>query len=404
MNTRSLFKPLAISLTLLGASCPTFAHNAPTNDVPPKISPAPTVDTEPTPPTAASYPPPLDESQMFSVYGHWDSELVSNLKGGIRTGSAFNSVAVGGITLRGDDLGLPDTLLNLSVMGIRAGHANGNLIGDTLGSSNIEGTRSRVLLDTAFWQQNWLTRPGLRINTRLGMFDINSEFTGTDNAAQLLNGSFGPDPAMTGNFTASTFPLNGTGLVATVDNGTGAAKPTGFAPLTLKIGLLQGETNQQTQPFNQGVLNIVEGQWRPQDGSTLKIGVWRKRGYGRPNLQGAYLSGEQNLFSGDGTALDGFVRASTVHSDTPDALTLDRYLGAGVNWQGPLAGRPDDFLTLGVGQARFQPSGRHERLIEIAYIFRVNDRVFLQPDLQYIDRPSGTLPAAWVATLRLHLE
>ncbi|WP_322629776.1 carbohydrate porin [Halothiobacillus sp.] len=400
MNIPSHSNPItatALIATLVGSF-----NNANAAEVPASM-PAP-VAMLAAPPTAASYPPPLDESQIFSVYGHWDSELISNLKGGIRTGSAFDSVAVGGVTLRGDNLGLPDTLLNVSVMGIRTGHANANLVGDRLGTSNIEGSRDRFLLDTAFWQQNWLTRPGFRFNTRLGMFDLNSEFTSTGSAAQLLNGSFGPDPSMTGNFTASTFPLNGTGLVATLDNGTGKNEPTGFAPLTVKIGLLQGESNQQTQPFNQGTLNIVEGQWRPESGTTLKLGLWRKRGYGSQNLQGAYLSGEHTIFSQNETALGGFIRASTVHSDTANNLVINRYLGAGINWQAPFAGRPDDFLTLGIGEARFHQDQRHERLVELAYIFQINHRVFLQPDLQYINRPSGTLPTAWVATLRLHIE
>ncbi|MDA3876810.1 MAG: carbohydrate porin [Halothiobacillus sp.] len=400
MNIPSHSNPItatALIATLVGSF-----NNANAAEVPASM-PAP-VAMLAAPPTAASYPPPLDESQIFSVYGHWDSELISNLKGGIRTGSAFDSVAVGGVTLRGDNLGLPDTLLNVSVMGIRTGHANANLVGDRLGTSNIEGSRDRFLLDTAFWQQNWLTRPGFRFNTRLGMFDLNSEFTSTGSAAQLLNGSFGPDPAMTGNFTASTFPLNGTGLVATLDNGTGKSTPTGYAPVTVKIGLLQGESNQQTRPFDQGTLNIIEGQWRPEDGTALKLGLWRKRGYGSQNLRGAYLSAERTIFSHDETALSGFVRASTVHSDAPNNLVINRYLGAGLNWQAPFAGRPDDFLTLGIGEARFHQDQRHERLVELAYIFQINHRVFLQPDLQYINRPSGTLPTAWVATLRLHIE
>nr|MDA3875545.1 carbohydrate porin [Halothiobacillus sp.] len=386
MNTPThsvLIAAAALIGTLINYSAANAA-NAVTDSV---IAPA---DIQVSAPTAASFPQPLNESETFSVYGHWDSELISNLKGGIRTGSAANSVAAGGITLRGDNLGLPDTLLNVSVMGIRTGHANTNLIGDSLGTSNIEGNHSRFLLDTAFWQQNWLTRPGFRLNTRLGIFDLNAEFSITDNAALLLNGSFGPDPTMTGNFTASTFPLNGTGLVATLDNGTGKNSAIGYAPLTVKIGLIQGESNQQTRPFSQGTLDMLEGQWRAEDGTTLKLGLWRKRGYGAPNLQGTYVSGERNLFSQNGSSVGGFVRAGTVHSDTPDSLAIDRYLAAGINLQAPFAGRPDDFLTLGVGQARFHSGERHERLIELAYIYRVNNRVFLQPDLQYINRPSGT--------------
>ncbi len=352
------------------------------------------------PPIAASQPPPLDETQALSFYSHWDSDAVNYFSGGLNTGFIYNSVAVGGVTFKGDALGLPRSIFNFSVMGTRTGFGAEKLLGDSLiNPSNIEGSRNRLVLDTAFWQQNWLSQPGLNIATRTGVFDLSADFINTGNAGQLLNSSFGLDPNMTGNFTASTFPQNGTGVVATLDN-----RPAfnDTAPLTLKLGLIQGDVNSQTQPFNQGVLNIAEGQWQPEAGSAYKIGVWQKRGNGLPDIHGGYLSAEHNLFAQGAQSIDGFIRASAARGST--SLGLNRYLSAGFNWQAPLANRPDDYLTVGFGGLQLQPTGQIERLFEAAYIIKLSPRIYLQPDIQYIQHPNGNLPNAWVCIVRLHIE
>lgn len=355
----------------------------------------------PSPPIAASQPPPLDEAQALSFYGHWDSDAVNYFSGGLNPGFVFNSVAVGGVTFKGDALGLPHSIFNFSVMGTRTGLGAEKLLGDSLiNPSNIEGERNRLVLDTAFWQQNWLNQPGLNLSTRTGLFDLSADFINTGNAGQLLNSSFGLDPAMTGNFTASTFPKNGSGIVATLDN---AQLGRDTPPLTLKAGLIQGDVNSQTQPFNQGVLNIIEGQWQPEAGSAYKIGFWQKRGDNLATVRGSYLSAEHNLYAQGAQSLDGFIRASLA-SGQGDNLQINRYFSAGFNWQAPFAARPDDYLTLGVGGVRLHPTGQTERLFEAAYIIKLTTRVYLQPDIQYIQHPNGNLPSAWVGIVRLHIE
>jgi porin len=361
-------------------------------------------EVQASPPTAASHAPPLNESQVFSLYGHWDSDLVSNLGGGIRTGSAVDSVAVGGFTLKGDRLGLPRSIFNFSIMATRMGNANARLIGADTNPSNIEGIRNRLVLNTAFWQQNWLSMRHLGLSTRLGMFDLNAEFDSTDSAAQLLNSSFGLSPSLTDNFTTSTFPQNGTGLVANI----GSTADPETAPFALKVGIVQGDVDQQTHPFSQGVLNIAEGQWRPNDGTAIKLGGWQKRGNGQLDLHGGYLSAEGPLLSSEHDHISGFVRASYAAGMDAQATGADRYLGAGIDWQAPFEARPDDYFTLGAASLRLNQNGQSERLFEAAYIARLTPHLYLQPDLQYIHNPGGNqpnaLPDAWVAIVRLHIE
>lgn len=353
------------------------------------------------PPMAASQPRPLDETDSFSFYGHWDSDAMNYLSGGLSQGFVFNSVAVAGASFKGDALGLAHSVFDVSLMGTRTGFGAQNRLGDSIiDPSNIEGNRDRLVLNTAFWQQNWLNQPGLNLATRAGMFDLNADFINTASAGLLLNSSFGLDPAMTGNFTTSTFPQNGTGVVAILDN---RAAHNQTAPLTLKLGLIQGDVTHQTHPFNQGALTIAEGEWQPEAGSVYQLGIWQKHGNGQPSLHGSYLSAEHNLFTQGEQSLDGFVRASMA-SGAAGSVEITRYLSAGVNWQSPWVDRPDDYLTFGAGGVRRASAGMNERLFELAYLIKLNQHLYVQPDLQYIQHPNGTLPNAWVAIVRLHIE
>ncbi|MDD2893746.1 MAG: hypothetical protein PHF20_07415, partial [Halothiobacillaceae bacterium] len=106
-----------------------------------------------TAPTAASRPPTLDETQAFALYGHIDTDVISNLSGGLQTGSGAASIAVGGMTFAGDALGLPGSTFNLSAMAIYADDVNGRYVGALTNPSNIEGEVTRLVLDTAYWQQ-----------------------------------------------------------------------------------------------------------------------------------------------------------------------------------------------------------------------------------------------------------
>lgn len=356
-------------------------------------------------PTAASQAPRLDEEQNFAIYAHVDTDVVSNFQGGIQTGTAVDSVAVLGATFAGDALGLTNSTFNLSTMAIYTGDANARYIGAITNPSNIEGSTTRVVLDTAFWQQNWLNHDGLGLSTRLGMFDLNSEFINTANAAQLLNSSFGMDPSMSENFSVSTFPKNGSGLVATLGNNA----DTNTAPLALKIGLIQGDVDTQTNPFSQGLLSIAEVQWRPMPDNAVKLGLWQKHGNDQPSVNGGYLSAESRFFTQDQQILDGFIRVSYANntSTDPSDTAIKSYFGVGLNWQAPFAQRSDDIISLGLGSLQRSSNvdnSRHERFIEISYIVKLSERIYLQPDLQFIQNPSGYRPDSWVGILRLHIE
>jgi len=343
-------------------------------------------------PAPSSREVPSESTSSVVFRAHWDNDVISNRQGGIKQGTRLDSTAQAGVTVNGNRIGLPGATFHAALFAMRTGRASSELIGDSLGASNIEAQRNGLALATAYWAQQWR----LWLATQIGVFDLNSVFDITNSASQLLNGSFGLDPTFTGNFSASTFPRNGSGAIVRFHQ----------HHFRLKAGLLQAEVSQQARPFDGGALGIVEAGWQHGDNS-LKAGLWRKRGHRQPGLHGVYFSGEQVLARSHHRPVIGFVRAGMArgHDHAPAPEVRD-YVGLGVNWQAPLPHHPSDHLTFGYGQARLGGGSahRHERVAEMAYIFRINRHLFLQPDLQYIDRPSGTYPAAWVATLRVHIE
>lgn len=353
-------------------------------------------------PTAASraVAPSDEQTPAFNLFGHWDTDAVRNFSGGLARGGSIDSVAVGGFGLDGALLGLPGSFFTASVMGVRTGQGTPRLFGTVTNPSNIEGNQTRLVLDTALWQQQWLRHPQLGLVTRVGVFDLSTEFDTTDGAGQLLNSSFGMDPSMTGNFTPSTFPLNGSSAVMVL----GSAANPDQAPFALKIGISQGQVNQQTHPFSQGVLNLLEGQWRPNDQSAIKLGAWRRRGLGEAALSGAYLSAETQIYAAGAQSLDGFVRGSFARGMPDDNEGTTRYAGAGLNWQAPLISRPKDTFTLGLGRLQQSAGGSSEQFVELGYIIHLTGSIYLQPDIQYLRPANAALPNAWAGILRLHIE
>ena len=355
-------------------------------------------------PRAATLPP-ATSGEESGLFAHLDSEVVSNLSGGLKTGSGLNAVATVGYGLDGADIGLPGSQFALSAMGIRRAQVREKYVGSISNPSNIEGNFDQGVLDNLWWQQTWLSEEHLSLNTRLGMYALDELFLITETAAQLANSAFGMDPTLSENFGVSTFPKNGSGLSFELGN----AASMDQASIGLRYGIMQGEVTEQNQPFNSGSLNIVELNLRPSDGSLLKLGGWTRHVSGEPNLKGAYFSAEQRFFEHDSSTLDGFFRTSWIDFPTPadDTPRVQSFTAIGLNFNAPFASRPKDVFTLGVGQLGLEssaPMRGDERVIEISYIFNLTRGIYLQPDLQYIQNPGGLNDNAWVGILRLHIE
>lgn len=355
-------------------------------------------------PRAASAPPAPGEEQG-GLFAHLDSEIVSNLAGGLQSGSGLNVVATAGYDLDGASLGLPGSQFTLSAMALHTAQVREKYVGSITNPSGLEGEFDRGVLDNLWWRQAWSSRDDFSLSTRLGLYALEDLFLTSESAAQLANSSFGMDPTLSENFAVSTFPKNGSGLTVELGN----AADMENASIGLRYGLWQGEVDQQSHPFDEGVLNIAELNLRPSEGTLLKIGGWTRNVSGEAGLNGAYLSLDQRLLAEDASSLSGFVRTSFTDFSEPadDSPRVKSFSAIGLNYAAPFAARPKDVFTLAYGHLGLESAAEFkgdESFVEISYIFNLARGIYLQPDLQYIKNPGGLYDNAWVGILRLHIE
>ena len=99
-------------------------------------------------------------------------------------------------------------------------------------------------------------------------------------------------------------------------------------------------------------------------------------------------------------------------SYAPDAsqVIAPTFVGGGLVVQGPLPGRPLDVALLGLGRGGLSnqlSSSAYEGMLELGYRIQINQSLNLQPTLQWIFNPSGTLqpvPGILAAGVQIQLN
>lgn len=357
----------------------------------------------------------------LSWAGHLDSEIFSNFSGGIKPGSEGNIVGQIGAEYDTEKAGLwKGGKFTLSLMGIYSSGVQQNYSGDIQTASNIWAPNAVRFYDAAYRQRwtDWL-------NTRVGYMDVNYYFDVTANALQLLNSSFGMAPSITVNVPGTaTYPYSGLGLLVSTHS----------AQLSNKFAIFQGDPQHQTSAFTRGYMALWEGalHWghkadEDMEDNTdeygqyeLKVGAWRyqqanpERYNLSPSTAGVYGIVEGNWTLAGERQLGAFLQAGAA----PENINpVPWYLGLGLRLGHPFASRPDDSISIGMAKAWLRPdvvaagldvtpSNIHsaETSYELTYLAKLTRHINIQPDLQYIQHPSGYYPDAMVGMLRLHVE
>jgi porin len=141
---------------------------------------------------------------------------------------------------------------------------------------------------------------------------------------------------------------------------------------------------------------------------------WALGGWAYSQASGDSLAGLQSGNSGlYGTVeytvnntTSAFVRAGTAKSDFN---AVDRYVGAGVVWTGPLEGRKEDQFGIALAHVRTAPLARFvglsesETNLEMTYAAPIGGGFSLQGDVQYVVDPDANPDSkdALVAGVRL---
>jgi porin len=268
------------------------------------------------------------------------------------------------------------------------------------------------------WYQQRLFDGKFRV--KVGKIDENSEFSVIDNGLSFINGSTQANPTI---FMMPTTPdpMPAIDAFFTPNDFYYASVGISYANRSDRFGDLVGDP-ASIQPAQSGFFFIGEtglkwtsDPWLGLDGN-FKLGAWadtgkfqRFDGGQRQNAYGGYGILDQTFWQPAGEPIGGRgVRGFLNFGQTQDHVNpIDRNLGGGITWTGPLQSRPADIIGVSPQYAHIPPDAglRHpyELAIEGFYQWQLTPWAFVQPDLQYIVHPGGAYHDALVASLRVQI-
>lgn len=358
----------------------------------------------------------MNKSNLFNSRTSYVGDFAGNLSGGKRTGAVYLGMANIELEIETGKLGLwKGGDLFLKGAATHGGLPSENLIGDFQVASNIEaGTHT-------FIQEFWYKQSFANFDIKLGLQDLNADFIVSDYAGDFMNSSFGVPSLISDNVPLPIFPLTTLGInlksrisdAFTIQTALFDGMPESFdnneynLDWSIKSGdgaLIFSELQFSTS------INKLEGTYKAGSyyHSHLKCknevtGCYEtvfKRNYG------FYIIMDQRVWKkGEFSSLGLFAQFAV----SPSAINPHHYyFSAGLNYSGLFDDNGDDVVGLAFAHAGF---GRgeisDEMTIELFYKARVNENLFLQPDVQYIINPAGAgvkLDNALAAFLRFGIN
>ena len=367
------------------------------------------------------------------------SEGWANLRGGIRTGVAYDGLTTPSLKL--DLAKLMDWQGATFFVNANQIHGRGPemLVGSQQLVSSIEATPSTKLYD--LWLQQSLFND--RVNIRLGQEGMNDEFM-TSQASQLfLNASFGfPDlaerdlPSGGPNYPLAT-PMVRAKVKITdqltyqgaIFNGDPAGPGEGDPQLRDASGTA---FRLQDPPLIVNEFWYSVGGEKPSEPlpGLYKIGAWVHTGsfgLSKNNYTGlpipftipaplyrgdfaVYALADQMVWRKPGTKDEEITIFGLVRGAPDDRNAENFYAEGGFNWKGMIENRPEDqvgiafafahtsnpFVRLGEESIALTGSGKlyasNETIIEATYLYQAAPWWSIQPDIQYVFNPGASLP------------
>lgn len=293
-----------------------------------------------------------------------------------------------------------------------AGARPNDIAGTLQGVDNIEVARPDLLLYQAWVQQHF---SGGRGSILVGKYDLNSEFYANPSAASLIAPAFGigSELAATGPNGPSIFPRTDLAIRVRLED----------KHYYGQAAVIRAPRGVADKGGPRSALFIAEAGIKGRTAITL--GGWtysnRQQRILPPGITlapdtaascGLYGLIEQDLIGHPSTM--GYWR-TFLRAGVSDGLTTPFAGGIqlGVTGQGVLPSRPESLVSIGLATAGLSrayrranppdkpPLTRSESTIELTYSDRVARFLTLQPDIQYVHRPSGLRHAPGVVVLGL---
>ena len=342
-----------------------------------------------------------NESLYFGAT--YTGDLVTNIKGGIKTGTAYLGMATidaGFDTEKAKWWKGGDAFVKLA--NTHGGEPTAHLVGDFQGVSNIEAGNLTWLYE--FWYRQCFGN----LSVTVGLQDLNVNFAADECAAGFTNSSFGIHSSIADNIPSPIFPLTALGVNLNWD----------ISPsMVLKMAVFDGTPDDlENNPYNihwqlsreQGVLTVGELQLNrslfANKRGNYKIGGYFHQHNDSTNEEqqngGIYFAGNQQITD----KIDVFSQIGL----SPKRNNHNHYYSIGLKYSDIFKNRPDDYMGMAVAYAGIDsnPNGG-ETVIEIIYQCQICSNVYIRPDIQYIVNPAGTdqkLGNALVAMMRFGVE
>jgi porin len=376
---------------------------------------------------AATSPPEADAPSPYELSALYTADALWNVQGGLQEGSAYlDYIELAAGVDAGRALGLDGVSLFASVFRRNDPTFSERYVGDSLVVSNIDASSPMQFLEAwAEWGFD-AAGPG---SLRLGLYDLSAEFDVLDSRAIFLNSAYGTgqDIAQTGLNGPSMYPITALGARLA------------WAPrdrLLLKAAVLDGVPGDPEErgrsrlhlSSSEGALWIVEatgggehlrggaGYWRYTTEFPALDATGGETGAGHDNA-GGYVMVELASDPVAGLAEPrwlGFARAGAAEEHVN---VFDRFYAAGVMLRSTWPGKFGSQLGLAASEARVGSGHRRqrsaagletdafERNVELTWRFPLGGHAAVQPDVQYVQNPSGdpSIPDAWVAGMRIEL-
>lgn len=366
------------------------------------------------------------EDAGFTPLASWAGEQWSNVSGGIKDGTIWDSLFTLGFEQDLSKLAKKDGLgtVGMSLFYYASSGDFGEYLDAKSDVSNIfSGDMFRVF--EIYYSNSFETEYGT-VSLRVGQLAADEDFMGMDYSDLFLNSSFGAIPANAG-MTLS----NGAGAFSQYALATlGATISYEYEGFDVILGIYNGNCGEDVSSNNGFDYSLQDAAFWYQIGYSYEIGGLAGRvafggnyhngsfanystGGEERNFYSFYLNIQQDIIAdSEGNAvLGGFVRLAYTPED--DIAEISKYIDAGINWFAPIPGRSDDVFGFGVSAAESAKGIREaEDLIrwgvslETTYRFQLTKSMSLQPSFQvFFDTPNdaGEKTTAFVAGARFEV-
>jgi len=304
----------------------------------------------------------------------------------------------------------------------RGGDPSERLVGDLQGVDEIAVAGGLTQLSQLWFRQMLFEE---RLSVQVGKLDFESAFASPPASQGYLNSGMAA-PSIFDDAAAPTYPDQAFGVVV---------QGRAFEWMTLSIGVFDGSNAPALGGPPSGTGPSGPGTFFDNDAGYFVIGEadlgWSigalpgavgLGGWGHTGrferfdgtvvrgVQGGYAWLQQTLWLGDESDLSGpsLTVWLTGGASTGEVLSIPWSVAGGILWNGPIPGRPQDALGVGLAYAAANVgpgspfTRRGELAIETFYRLQLTPAVFVQPDLQVIVDPgASSRGTAIVGILRL---